>query len=41
MSNLQGKVSREIRGHIFLVGLDRADKRNAFDSHMIHDYHWL
>ena len=37
MSNLQGKVSREIRGHIFLIGLDRADKRNAFDSHMIHD----
>ena len=37
MSNTQGKVSREIRGHIFLIGLDRADKRNAFDSHMIHD----
>lgn len=37
MSNLQGKVSREIRGHIFLIGLDRADKRNAFDSHMIQD----
>ncbi len=33
----QGKVSREIRGHIFLIGLDRASKRNAFDSHMIHD----
>ena len=33
----QGKVSREIRGHLFLIGLDRADKRNAFDSHMIHD----
>ena len=32
-----GKVSREIRGHLFLIGLDRADKRNAFDSHMIHD----
>ena len=33
----QGKVSREIRGHVFLIGLDRAEKRNAFDSHMIHD----
>ena len=37
MSNTQGKVSREVRGHIFLIGLDRASKRNAFDSHMIHD----
>jgi len=33
----QGKVSREIRDSIFLIGLDRAQKRNAFDSHMIHD----
>ncbi|CAM2787943.1 crotonase/enoyl-CoA hydratase family protein [Acinetobacter celticus] len=33
----QGKVSREIRGHIMLIGLDRAEKRNAFDSYMIHD----
>ncbi|TCM66606.1 enoyl-CoA hydratase/carnithine racemase [Acinetobacter calcoaceticus] len=33
----QGKVSREIRGQIFLIGLDRAAKRNAFDSHMILD----
>lgn len=37
MSNTQGKVSREVRGHLFLIGLDRASKRNAFDSHMIHD----
>lgn len=37
MSNTQGKVSREIRGHLYLIGLDRAEKRNAFDSHMIHD----
>lgn len=37
MSDTQGKVSREIRGHIFLIGLDQANKRNAFDSHMIHD----
>ncbi|BCU65574.1 hypothetical protein F941_00794 [Acinetobacter bouvetii DSM 14964 = CIP 107468] len=33
----QGKVSREIRGQLMLIGLDRAEKRNAFDSHMIHD----
>lgn len=32
-----GKVSREIRDQIMLIGLDRADKRNAFDSHMIQD----
>lgn len=37
MSQQQGKVSREIRGSLFLIGLDRAAKRNAFDSHMIHD----
>lgn len=32
-----GKVSREIRGSMMLIGLDRAHKRNAFDSHMIDD----
>ncbi|WP_180109073.1 MULTISPECIES: crotonase/enoyl-CoA hydratase family protein [unclassified Acinetobacter] len=37
MSEQQGRVSREIRGHLYLIGLDRADKRNAFDSHLIHD----
>ncbi len=37
MSNQEGKVSRETRGHIFLIGLDRASKRNAFDSHLIKD----
>ena len=37
MSDTQGKVSREVRGHLFLIGLDRASKRNAFDSHMIQD----
>ena len=37
MSPQQGKVSREIRGSLFLIGLDRTAKRNAFDSHMIHD----
>ena len=33
----QGKVSREVRDNIMLIGLDRAAKRNAFDSYMIHD----
>ncbi|NNH39708.1 crotonase/enoyl-CoA hydratase family protein [Acinetobacter terrae] len=37
MSQQQGKVSREIRGSLFLIGLDRATKRNAFDSNLIHD----
>ncbi|QOW47863.1 crotonase/enoyl-CoA hydratase family protein [Acinetobacter piscicola] len=37
MMSVQGKVSREIRGHIFLIGLDRTTKRNAFDSYMIED----
>lgn len=37
MSEQQGRVSREIRGHLLLIGLDRATKRNAFDSHLIHD----
>ena len=37
MSQQQGKVSREIRGSLLLIGLDRATKRNAFDSHLIHD----
>lgn len=31
----QGKVSLEQKEHILLIGLDRAEKRNAFDSHMI------
>lgn len=37
MSELQGRVSREVRGDLFLIGLDRVNKRNAFDSHMIQD----
>jgi len=37
MSQQPGKVSRETCGSLFLIGLDRAAKRNAFDSHMIHD----
>lgn len=37
MPPLHGKVSREIQQHLFLIGLDRVSKRNAFDSHMIDD----
>ena len=32
-----GKVSRERRGHVTLLGLDRAAKRNAFDIAMYED----
>lgn len=32
----QGKVSIEKRGHVLLMGLDRAAKRNAFDVAMYH-----
>lgn len=32
-----GRVTREQRGNLFLVGLDRAGKRNAFDSAMLSD----
>lgn len=32
-----GRVSREQRGNLLLLGLDRAGKRNAFDSAMIAD----
>lgn len=35
MSENTGKVSFEIQGYIALIGLDRAAKRNAFDSHML------
>ncbi len=32
----QGKVTTEKRGHVLLIGLDRAAKRNAFDVAMYH-----
>jgi len=32
-----GRVSREKRGHIMLIGLDRTSKRNAFDMPMLDD----
>lgn len=35
MDTQQGKVSTEQKQHIFLIGLDRVEKRNAFDSFMI------
>lgn len=34
-SSTQGHVSKEQRGAIMLIGLDRATKRNAFDTHML------
>lgn len=35
MSELQGRISTEKQEHIFLIGLDRVNKRNALDSHML------
>jgi enoyl-CoA hydratase len=32
----EGKVTTERRGHVLLIGLDRASKRNAFDVPMFH-----
>lgn len=32
-----GRVTRELRDNLFLIGLDRAGKRNAFDSAMLTD----
>jgi len=34
-SSIKGRVSREQRGHIMLIGLDRVTKRNAFDMEML------
>ncbi len=32
-----GPISRERRGHIFLIGLNRPAKRNAFDLAMLNE----
>ncbi len=37
MTEHQGRVSREKHQHVFLIGLDREKKRNAFDHFMIDD----
>lgn len=37
MTEYTGRVSREKREHILLIGLNRAQKRNAFDQYMIDD----
>ena len=34
---LPGRISRERRGHLLLLGLDRVAKRNAFDPPMLDD----
>ena len=31
------RVSRERRGHVLLIGLDRAAKRNAFDLDLLNE----
>ncbi len=33
--NNDNRITYDTQGHICLIGLNRADKRNAFDSHMI------
>jgi enoyl-CoA hydratase/carnithine racemase len=36
-SSTSGRVSREQRGHVLLIGLDRVAKRNAFDVELLND----
>jgi enoyl-CoA hydratase len=36
-SSTSGRVSREQRGHVLLIGLDRIAKRNAFDVDLLND----
>jgi enoyl-CoA hydratase/carnithine racemase len=36
-SSNEGRVTREKRGHIMLIGLDRPAKRNAFDLPLLND----
>jgi enoyl-CoA hydratase len=36
-TSISGRVSREKRGHVLLLGLDRVSKRNAFDMAMLDD----
>jgi len=31
------RVTKEVEGHVLRIGLDRADKRNAFDLQMLHE----
>ena len=33
----EGTISREIRGHVFLIGVHRASKMNAFTWDMLLD----
>src|SRR5256884_3362255 len=35
LMNLEGRVTTERHGHVLLIGLDRAAKRNAFDRAML------
>ncbi|WXL24120.1 crotonase/enoyl-CoA hydratase family protein [Ectopseudomonas mendocina] len=36
-SHTEGRVTREKLGHVLLIGLDRVNKRNAFDMAMLDD----
>ncbi len=35
MTTVNERITYEVQDHICLIGFNRADKRNAFDSHMI------
>lgn len=37
MTSTAGRVTREKRGHLLLIGLDRVAKRNAFDLELLND----
>ena len=37
MSNIPSRLTLETRGHVLLVGLHRAEKRNAFDLAMLRE----
>lgn len=34
---MSNTITREIRGHVFLIGLNRADKKNAFNLEMLRE----
>ena len=37
MTDISPTITRERRGHVFLIGLNRTAKRNAFDPELFHD----
>ncbi len=35
MTPINNRITYEVQDYVCLIGLNRVDKRNAFDSHMI------